>query len=348
MIVKMGILKEKGLAEVVDRKLPELKPNQILIKVEKCNLCTTDYQQWQGLREHQGYPMAGGHENTGVIVEKGSQVLELELGDRISIAYDYCGQCDECRMGLTYECKNVDFTSKSFDGYYGYFGLSNYQIVDSKIAVKVSNDIPAEEACFLEPLGTVVHGIKKLNLTPTSDVVVIGAGTMGLLNALTARAYGANVIISEVSEKKLLIAEELGFKTINASKPNTKEQAYKLTKNKGADAVIAAVGLESAYYDGLEMLKQQRGKFLVFSAGYPKPMLNLDANKVHYDEVEIIGTMGGNINDFIEAGKLLSSGKVSVSGCLEHKEYGLKDIQEAYREAAKPDQYRITVNCQDV
>lgn len=347
MIVKTGILEEKGKAKIVDREIRELKPTEVLIKVEKCNLCTTDYQQWQGLREHQGYPMAGGHENTGIIVEKGSNVLELEIGDRISIAYDYCGQCDNCRTGKTYECKNIDFSGKSEDGYYGYFGLSNFQIVDSKIAIKISENIPAEQACFLEPLGTVVHGIKKLSLTPTSTVVVVGAGTMGLLNALCAKAYNANVIISEVSEKRIERARKMGFETIDAKNQDPVKEVFRLTNGKGADAVIGAVGLESAYYQGLDMLKEQNGKFLVFSAGYPKPMLNLDANKVHYNEIQVIGTMGGNIEDFVEAGKLLSLGKINVDGCLEHKEFALKDLQLAYEEATKTDRYRITVNCQD-
>lgn len=344
---KTGILIAKKNAKIVDRKIRKIRDNEVLIKVEKCNLCTTDYQQWQGLREHQGYPMAGGHENTGLIIEKGNDVLELQIGDRISIAYDYCSQCDNCRKGRTYECKNIDFDNKSEDGFYGYFGLSEYQIVDAKKAIKIDKDIPAEEACFLEPLGTVVHGIKKLNINPSTNVAVVGGGTMGLLNALTARAYGARVIITEISKKKIKNAKDLGFEVVDSGEEKAVEKIKELTNGEGVDAVIGAVGLSSAYEEGLKMLKEQRGKFLVFSAGYPVPTLNLDMNDVHYREVEIVGTMGGNISDFVEAGELLSSGKINVSGCLEHKEFPLSRIQDAYAEAAKDDMFRVTVNCQE-
>lgn len=347
MISKTAVLVEKKKAKLVERELPPLKNNEVLIKVEKCNLCTTDYQQWQGLREHQGYPMAGGHENTGIIVDKGNEVLELEIGDRISIAYDYCGQCDNCRLGKTYECDNVDFSGQTDDGYYGYFGLAQYQTVDAKKAIKIDSSIPAEEACFLEPLGTVVHGIKKLNIKPDTVIAVVGAGTMGLLNALTARAYGARVIISEISEKKINNARKLGFEVVNSNKEDPIEKIFELTNSKGVDSVIAAVGISSAYKQGFGMLKEQQGKFLVFSAGYPVPKMEFDMNEIHYREIEIIGTMGGNIADFIEAGTLLSTKKVSVHGCLEHKEFSLSEIQNAYAEASKDDMFRVTVNCQE-
>lgn len=347
MIAKTGILTEKGHAEVIDRELPNLKSTQVLIEVEKCNLCTTDYQQWQGLREHQGYPMAGGHENTGIVIEKGSNVLDIEIGDRIAIAHDFCGQCDKCRIGKTSECKYVNFSEKSADGYHGFFGLANLQIVDANVAVKINPDIPAEQAGFLEPLGTVAHGIKKLDITPFTKVAVTGAGTMGLLNGLCAQAYGAEVIFTEISEKKIKNAERLGFAVINSKETDPVEEIMKLTNNEGVDAVIGAVGSEKAYYQGLDMLKAMDGKFLVFSAGYPAPMLNLNANDIHYDKSQIIGTYGGDIVDFIEAGQLLSSGKIDVSGSLEGREYPLSQLQEAYEAAAEPDQFRVTVNCQE-
>lgn len=347
MIAKTGILTEKGNAKVIDRELPELKSDQVLIEVEKCNLCTTDYQQWQGLREHQGYPMAGGHENTGIVIGKGSDVLDIGIGDRIAIAHGYCGQCDKCRMGKTSECAYINSKAKSPDGYYGFFGLANLQIVDANIAIKINPDIPAEQGGFLEPLGTVVHGIKKLDINPLTKIVITGAGTMGLLNGLYAQTYGAEVIFTEISEKKQKNAEKFGFTVINSRDTDPVEEIMKITNNEGVDAVIGAVGSEEAYYQGLDMLKEMDGKFLVFAAGYPAPKLNLNANTIHYDKTQIIGTYGGDIVDFIEAGNLLSSGKIDVSGSLEGKEFPLSDLQGAYEAASEPDQFRVTVNCQE-
>ncbi len=96
-----GVLTKAKVAEIHERNLPEIRENQVLVKQEACNICTTDYGQWQGLREHQPYPMAGGHECAGIIVQRGSEVREdLAIGDRVAIAYDYCGECVPCKREL--------------------------------------------------------------------------------------------------------------------------------------------------------------------------------------------------------------------------------------------------------
>ena len=96
------------------------------------------------------------------------------------------------------------------DGYcYGFFGFSDYCVKDARSLYKVRSDLNPAEAAFLEPLATVLPGLKKLRVTPFETVVVIGAGTMGLLNAQTARAYGARIIISEIMGKKINIVTRM-------------------------------------------------------------------------------------------------------------------------------------------
>src|SRR5699024_12406947 len=105
---KFAVLTRAKNAEVHERNIPEVGDNQVLNKQETCNICTTDYGQWLGLREHQPYPMAGGHEGSGVIVRKGKNVREeLNIGDHVALAYDYCGECKSCQIGKTSECKEV-------------------------------------------------------------------------------------------------------------------------------------------------------------------------------------------------------------------------------------------------
>ena len=101
---RFGVLTSKGHAEVHEMKLPKLGEHQILIKQLACNICTADYGQWLGLREHQGYPMAGGHEGAGVILETGAKVVELLPGDFVAISNNYCGECEHCRKGEESQC----------------------------------------------------------------------------------------------------------------------------------------------------------------------------------------------------------------------------------------------------
>ena len=296
--MKFGCLVKKGVAEVRERDLPEVGPYDVLLHMKVCNICTTDYGQWLGLREHQGYPMAGGHEAAGIVEQVGEKVTDLKVGDMVATGYEGCGHCPACREGHIDQCEEI------------------------------RND---------------TEGAKKLRLKPFETVVVIGAGTMGLINAQTAKAYGCRVIVSEMIPKKIETATATGFEVIVCTESEPVEQVKELTEGIGADTVIVAVGATSANSQGLEMLKQNDGRMLLFAAGYPVPELKVDSNMLHYRKMELIGTFGADHEDFKEAAQALSSKVVDVSKLVEEKKFPLSRLQEAYEEASKPGMYRVSV-----
>ena len=249
--MKFGCLVKKGVAEVRERDLPEVGPYDVLLHMKVCNICTTDYGQWLGLREHQGYPMAGGHEAAGIVEQVGEKVTDLKVGDMVATGYEGCGHCPACREGHIDQCEEI--RNDTEDGYkWGFFGFSNYCVKNSSGVYKVANDLNPSEAGFMEPLATVIHGAKKLRLKPFETVVVIGAGTMGLINAQTAKAYGCRVIVSEMIPKKIETAKAMGFEVIDCNESDPVEKVKELTEGIGADAVIVAVGATSANSQGLE------------------------------------------------------------------------------------------------
>ncbi|MBD1383493.1 zinc-dependent alcohol dehydrogenase [Metabacillus arenae] len=341
---KFGVLTEKGHAEVRESELHELKPDELLVKQEACNICTTDYQQWLGLREHQGYPMAGGHEGSGIVIAKGDKVGNFEIGDRVSILYDYCGICDNCKAGMITICQNKKLFGKNYhDEYFGIFGFSNYFIRNAKSFVKMNVELSPSEAGFVEPLGSVLHGLRKIRLQGGFDtVVVIGGGTMGLLNAAAARAMGARVIVSGRGEKKLEIGRKMGFEMIDAGNCYPIIEVKKLTNGRGADAVIVSAGTTIANQQALEMAKGQHGRILFYAAGFPLPELNVDSNVIHYKNLELIGTFGSTLEDFNNAGRMLSERRIDVSYLIEEK-VPLSNIQEAFKKASTKGNFRISV-----
>lgn len=342
--MRFSVLTEKGHAEVRERKLPEIGTHQVLVKQLACNICTTDYGQWLGLREHQGYPMAGGHEGSGVIEAVGEGVKDYKVGDFVAIAYDGCGECLACRKGDVLHCSNAaSMKAKTEDGYLGGFGFADYFVRNTRSLIKMNPKLDPSEAAFLEPLATVVKGMKKLRVKPLETVAVIGAGTMGLVNALAARALGARVIVSEIMEKKINTAKEMGFEVIDAGKENPIEKVKELTGGIGADAVIIAVGASSANKQAFEMVKDMDGRILFFAAGYPAPELEIDSNVIHYRRLEMIGTYAADTIDFFTAGEMLNSGAVDVSKIVEPVKYKLDDVQEAFKAAATPGMYRVSV-----
>lgn len=343
--VKFGCLVEKGQTEVREMKIPELQNDELLVKQEACSICTTDYQQWLGLREHQGYPMAGGHECSGIVVAKGKGVGDTyEIGDRVSILYDFCGMCDNCKDGEITACQNKKQFGKNYsDDYYGIFGFANYFIRKAKCFIKMNRDLPASEAAFVEPLSSVIQNLKKMRIQPGVDtVVIIGAGTMGLLNAEVARAMGARVIVSEMMEKKLAVAKSMGFEVIDAKNEDPIKRVKELTNWLGADVVIVAVGATVANNQALGMVKEKGGKIALFSAGYPAPELNIDSNIIHYRRLELIGTYGSTLSDFKDAARMLNEKRVDVSKLVEEK-IPLDNIQEAFEKASTPGSYRVSV-----
>lgn len=341
--MRFGVLTEKGHAEVRERNLPPVGPDDVLVKQLACNICTTDYGQWLGLREHQGYPMAGGHEGCGEVIAVGDDVKALQPGDRVAVAYDSCGKCEACRHGHESECTGADYKTLSADGYRGKFGFADYSVRQARTLVKMNPSLDPSEAAFLEPLATVCKGIDKLRLQPFETVVVIGAGTMGLLNALAAKARNCRVIVTELMPKKIETAKSLGVEVVDASEKDPVEQVMELTKGRGADVVVVAVGNSKANTQAVQMIKKMDGRVLLFAAGYPAPQIDVDSNQLHYRRIELIGTFGADMKDFFEAARLLNNKLVNVSNLLEPEKYTLDTIQDAFAAASVPGMYRVSV-----
>jgi L-iditol 2-dehydrogenase len=291
--------------------------------------------------------MAFGHENSGIVVEVGSEVANIKVGDHAVINnYHPCMECADCRKGRNaIFCKfrqSVRTRPADAYGYFGNYGCSQYQIAKSKHILRVNQDVPFEFAGLAEPLSTVVHGIRRLRVQTGERLLVIGAGTMGNLNAQVARYFGADVTLSDVSEKKLKTAQRLSFeKTLNARDPDYFKRARALTGGAGFDSIIIAVGLTEAYNQAIEMVADG-GKLLIFAAGYPKPGWNVDPNTVHYKLWEIIGTFGCGPSDFQDAVDLLNDKIVDLSPLIEDR-IPLEKIQYAFEKASTPDAFRVAV-----
>ncbi|MDF1494542.1 zinc-dependent alcohol dehydrogenase [Caproiciproducens sp. CPB-2] len=343
--MRFAVLEGVKKATVHTRRLPKPGAGEVLLKNSACNICTTDYGQWLGLRQHQPFPKAVGHETSGVIIAKGPDVgEEFQVGDHVAIGNESCGECRACKTGRTSECTGGNFSGAvpSEDGYYGIFGCSDYLVKRARALYKMEPSIDPSEAAFLEPLATVAEGCNRLRIQPKERIAVIGAGTMGLLNAQVARTYGCRVFITEMMDKKLNTAADMGFDVIDVRAADPVEQILAQTDGEGVDAVIVAVGATSANEQAIRMLKKLRGRALFFAAGYPAPELHVDSNLIHYRKLELIGTYSADRVSFVEAARLLNEREVDVSHLIEAR-FPLDDLQQAYEAAATQGAYRVSV-----
>lgn len=350
MQYRFGVITEPFKAEVHTAELRELKPDEVLIDMEACNICTGDYQQFIGLRNHQGFPHAGGHEWVGRILEKGEDVIDdYKIGDRVTALNGApCGQCYECKMGRFAECRhNVPYVQQP-DGYFGDKLFATKAIVKASALVRVTDDVDFPEAAMMEPLSTTVFAARQGNIKPLDDVVVVGCGTMGILNALTAKAFGARVFCTDLMPVKLERARSMGFAhVIDVSQEDPVEVVKKATNGKGADAVYVCVANTAAYKQAYSLLKEYRGRIIFFPAGYPKPEFQIDPNEIHYRLITLVGAFGATNQDFLDAADFVAKGLIDPSWAMEHKVFPLSQYQEALAYAAEPGRYRCTVSLKD-
>lgn len=163
-------------------------PDEVLIAVEAVSICGTDVHI---TADPPGYIATDGtilgHELCGIVVDKGSQVQHLQLGDRVVVnPNNYCGSCVFCRKNLPNECLHIEPLGIDFDG-----AFASHCKVNAKVAYKISKDVSPRVAACAEPLACAVNGLKKVNVQPGDSAVIIGAGPIGLIIAMLLQASGA-------------------------------------------------------------------------------------------------------------------------------------------------------------
>ncbi|WP_434629389.1 alcohol dehydrogenase catalytic domain-containing protein [Thermoanaerobacterium thermosaccharolyticum] len=345
--MKVVVIEDIKKTVVREMNIPKLNPNQVLVKIHQCNICTTDWQTWAGLRKSQGrqLPWVPGHEISGEIVEIGSNVSsKLKIGMKVGIGSHGsrgCGECVYCRRGFFSKCLNKpgEFVH---EGFKGYFGMAQYGVFDSNRIYILDENLPYEEGAYLEPVSTSVHGIKRLRVCPGENVLVIGAGNLGLVNAQVAKVFGGNVAVSEIDEKRCQISKDLGFITINPLKDDLLKSVNEITDKRGMDAVILATGSSDALQQGFKSLATM-GRLLLFAGGYPSPVINIETNLIHYKEYELIGTYNADPSDFQIAAFLLNNKMVNVKNLISYK-IPIDDAQTAFELASTPGNYRVSIS----
>ncbi len=227
--------------------VPSIGPGELLVRIATCGVCGTDLK-----KIHTGShsaPRIFGHEMAGTVAKLGEGITRFRLGDRVVVHHHVpCGECYYCRKGTPAQCalyKKVGATGgfePSGGGFAEYIRVMDW-IASSRGVVPIPNGVPFEQAAFLEPVNTVLKGVKMLPLATDDTVLVIGQGPIGLMHAALASRTGARVLTSDLYPERHAIAAKFGLHNpIDAGKENVVERVFAETEGRGADAVILAVG----------------------------------------------------------------------------------------------------------
>ncbi|MBC7250404.1 MAG: zinc-binding dehydrogenase [Anaerolineae bacterium] len=326
--------------------IPEPGPTQALIRVHACALCTWEQRVYAGV-ERDYYPLLGGHEVAGVLVKAGERVLtQARPGDRVVAAMlPRCGQCVSCRRGLDNLCDNAQ-TNGPGHAPAGPGGLSEYVLVEDYQLYPVYNDgVPFEELCLAEPLACVLRSVKKAAVQPADNVVVIGAGIMGLLHLTLAQRRGARVIVSEPNSVRAEVARALGATAIiDPTREDFVRRAQELT-GQGPDVIFCTAGIPEVIEQAVRAVGKG-GRVMMYASVHPRgSRITVDPNLFHCREITLTGTMSQSREDFLQAVSLLSNRIVDVRP-LVSAVYPLSQLQDALEAAISPDTYRVVVSMQ--
>ncbi|MGE5482948.1 MAG: zinc-dependent alcohol dehydrogenase, partial [Bacteroidota bacterium] len=238
--MKAAMCQEPFKIKLLDLPVPEMGPNDVLIRVRATGICGSDLHTFRGVHPFRKCPVILGHEMAGEVAEVGTSVKGFKPGDRVTMEPQIaCGHCDYCRRGLYQLC-----LSKATIGMDGWQGtLAEYFVCRQDSVHYLPEEVSFEQGATVEPLAVGMHAARRAGVTLGSTVVVLGAGTIGLTAIMAAKAAGATTIFAtDVAPFNLEVAAKLGA----THQVNTKTQDLKGEVEKacpgGVDAAIITAG----------------------------------------------------------------------------------------------------------
>lgn len=273
---------------------------QARIEIAYCGICGSDLHVVQGSEDQRmQLPAVIGHECSAVVMEIGSGVTNVAVGDHVVVMpVKACGLCDACKNGYAHVCQHLKVRGIETEGAFQYSWT-----LEASALFKIPHALDLKYAALAEPLSICCHVVKRGQVKADDYVVVLGGGPIGLLTALVAKAAGAQVVISEINETRLQKARKMGLEAINPFYVDVKAYVDAQTNGVGADVVFEASGSQSGV-DLMVQLPKVRGK-VVLVAIYGHPM-TVDLKQLYYFEKEVITARMQEVEDFWKAIQLLT------------------------------------------
>lgn len=265
--MKTAVMTDIKKVRIEEREKPVPKEGEVLVKVEYVGICGSDLHYYESGRIGNFIvepPFVLGHEAGGTVVEVGSGVTHLKVGDRVALEPGKtCGHCEHCKEGKYNLCEDVIFfATPPVDGVF-----QEYVAHEAGLCFKLPDNVSTLEGALVEPLSVGLHAAMQGGAHIGQTAVVTGAGCIGLVSLLALKAMGVSrVIVVDVIEKRLQKAKELGADyVINGKEQDTVAEIKRLTEGKGCDLSIETAGTQITASQLIQASK--KGATIVF-VGY--------------------------------------------------------------------------------
>ena len=326
--------------------VPEIGAGEVLVRIDTCGICGTDLK-----KIHTGShsaPRVFGHEMAGTIAAIGEGVKGFAVGDRVMAFHHIpCGECFYCRKKTFAQCeryKKVGTTAgvgeAAGGGFAEYIRVMDWIVGDGVTTaglVKIPDDIPFEQAAFIEPVNTCFKAVLLLELEPDDTVLVIGQGSIGIILAALAAQTGATVLTSDMYPERHAVAAQFGLKHPLDARGDVVKACKDATEGRGADVALVAVGSDKLIAQAMAAIRPG-GRVMLF-ASTQHGEAPFDPAAVCMDEKTLMGSYSASVAIQQEGIDLVfdgyRTGKLDFTKLISHR-FSLDEAAEAVRLASNP------------
>lgn len=326
--MKSIVIREPGEVEIRESEIPELKKGEALLKILYGGICGSDLTSYKGGNAYVSYPRIPGHEFSAEIIEIEDNDKNLKKGMIVTCnPYFNCNECYSCKRGLVNCCTTNQTMGVQREGAFSnYITMPIERIIDGK-------GIPAKTLALIEPFCISYHGIQRAEVKQNDKVLIIGAGTIGVLAAVAAKTKGAKVYVSDISSQKLEFAKTFGIDGVilNDSEESFAQQVNDITNGDGFDITVEAVGLPSTFQNCIDSAAFG-GKVVLI--GVSKQNLDFNFTLIQKKELNVMGSRNALTRDFENLIDIVKRGEIDLERIITNS-YKMEEAAQAFEDFSK-------------
>lgn len=323
-----------GNNEVRWEEVPDIKPkeNEVKIKVMACGICGSDIPRATKMGAH-SYPIILGHEFSGIVDEIGTEVKEINIGEKVTAApLVPCYECEQCKKGNFSLCSNYSFIGSRQQG-----AMAEYVCVPSKNILKLSENTSFEQGALFEPATVSLHAFKISQYEPNGFVAILGGGTIGIFAMQWAKILGGKkVVVFGRDKEHLQLLKQLGADAvISTLDENFIEQAMVLTENKGFDYIFESAGAVATIKYSFQLAAKKAHICLIGTPTQDVTFTLKEWELINRKELTITGSWMSYSNPFPGeewemTGKCFADGSLKFYDRIFHKKFKMEEARQAF------------------
>jgi L-iditol 2-dehydrogenase len=297
--------------EIAESEVPQPGDDEVVLRVAACGICGSDVHGYDGSSGRRIPPIVMGHEAAGTVHVVGHNVTRFKKGDRVTFdSTVFCGACYFCLRGEVNLCDRRQVVGVSCSEYRRAGAFAEFVVVPQHIVYELPRGLNFAEAAMLEAVAVALHAVRLSEPQSCRSALIVGAGMIGLLTAQAARALGVErLMIADVDESRLRMAQELGFKeALCGTGDALAARVIELTNGMGVDLVLEAVGREETVIASINCVRKGGRVTLI---GNIQPEIRLPLQKIVTRQIRLQGS-AASAGEYPEAMELVASGRIQV------------------------------------